>query len=142
MSEESLGWGMGLSMVHDQSHFSSCYSLLASWLLFRYALGGDDGSQMVPSIEIFDPCRRTWMLGEPMKYSRGYSTAAVLKESIYVIGGVQSDDEIVDMVHKIIYFIVFQCVASITYVVLLINTPFYDCRLNAIRMIKDGKQPI
>ncbi|KAM3287728.1 putative protein isoform X1 [Capsicum chacoense] len=63
-----------------------------------YALGGDDGSQMVPSIEIFVPCHGTWMLGEPMKYSRGYSTAAVLKESIYVIGGVQSDDEIVDMI--------------------------------------------
>ncbi|KAJ8533110.1 hypothetical protein K7X08_015999 [Anisodus acutangulus] len=53
---------------------------------------------MVPSIEIYDPRIGTWMIGEPMNHSRGYSAAAVLKESIYVIGGVQSDEELVDVV--------------------------------------------
>lgn len=53
---------------------------------------------MVPSIEIYDPRLETWIIGEPMNHSRGYSAAAVLKESIYVIGGVQSNEEIVDVI--------------------------------------------
>ncbi|XP_069146537.1 uncharacterized protein [Solanum lycopersicum] len=61
-----------------------------------YALGGSDGSQMMSSIEIYDPHQGTWMIGEPMNYSRGYVTAAALKESIYVIGGAQSDNEVLD----------------------------------------------
>lgn len=69
-------------------------------MLFRYALGGHDGYQMVPSIEIYDPRRGTWTIGEAMNYSRGYSAAAVLKESIYVIGGVKSDNEIIDTVYS------------------------------------------
>lgn len=128
-----------LCILYLWSHFSSCYSLLASWLLFRYALGGSDGSQMMPSVEIYDPRRGTWMIGEPMNYSRGYVTAAALKESIYVIGGAQSDNEVLDTVHKIIYFIVLLCVASITYVVPLINTPLCDCRLNVTRKAQVGK---
>ncbi|KAJ8570909.1 hypothetical protein K7X08_037881 [Anisodus acutangulus] len=65
-----------------------------------YALGGHDGSQNVSSIEIYDPRRGTWMIGEPMNYPTGYSTTAVLKESIYVIGGVQSDNELIDMIER------------------------------------------
>lgn len=53
---------------------------------------------MVPSIEIFDPRLGSWMTGEPMNQPRGYSAAAVLKESIYVIGGVISGDNIIDTV--------------------------------------------
>ncbi|XP_069144938.1 uncharacterized protein [Solanum lycopersicum] len=64
----------------------------------EYALGGYNGSTMVPSVEIYDPRVGTWIVGEPMNQSRGYSAAAVLKESIYVIGGVQSNEEIVDVV--------------------------------------------
>ncbi|KAK4377608.1 hypothetical protein RND71_003904 [Anisodus tanguticus] len=62
-----------------------------------YAIGGYDGSTMVPSTEIYDPRVGAWMVGEPMEHSRGYSAAVVLKGSIYVIGGVQSDEEVVDV---------------------------------------------
>lgn len=47
---------------------------------------------MVPSVEIFDPRLGSWMIGEPMDQSRGYSCAAVLKDSLYVIGGVKPGD--------------------------------------------------
>ncbi|KAL8504906.1 hypothetical protein ACS0TY_016195 [Phlomoides rotata] len=53
---------------------------------------------MVPSVEIYDPRLGTWMPGEPMNYARGYSAAAVLNESIYVIGGVEADEEIVEKI--------------------------------------------
>ncbi|WMV51814.1 hypothetical protein MTR67_045199, partial [Solanum verrucosum] len=65
-----------------------------------YALGGSDGSQMMPRVEIYDPRRGTWMIGEPMNYSRGYVTASALKESIYVIGGAQSDNEVLDTIER------------------------------------------
>lgn len=68
-------------------------------LLHRYALGGYDGTTMVPSVEIYDPRLGTWMPGEPMNYGRGHSAAAVLNESIYVIGGVETDEEIVEKVY-------------------------------------------
>ncbi|XP_049344242.1 uncharacterized protein LOC125808607 [Solanum verrucosum] len=63
-----------------------------------YALGGYDGSTMVRSTEIYDPRLATWMVGEPMELARGYSAAAVLQDSIYVIGGVKSNEEIVDVI--------------------------------------------
>lgn len=53
---------------------------------------------MVPSTEIFDPRLDSWIIGEPMNTSRGYSTATVVKECIYVIGGVKSGENIVDTV--------------------------------------------
>lgn len=66
---------------------------------------------MVPSIEIYDPRLGTWVIGEPMKHSRGYSAAAVLKESIYVIGGVQSNEEIIDVVCDLIFLFI-SCLVS------------------------------
>lgn len=69
------------------------------YLLCRYALGGFDGITMVPSVEIYDPRLGTWITGEPMNKGRGYSAAAVLKDSIYVVGGVKNNEEIVDMVY-------------------------------------------
>lgn len=68
------------------------------YFLCRYALGGFDGEAMVPSVEVYDPRLGTWMSGEPMKQSRGYSAAAVVKDSIYVIGGVRKGDDVVDTV--------------------------------------------
>lgn len=89
------------------------YLLLASQLLCRYALGGCDGSKMVRSTEIYDPRLGTWMFGEPMKLARGYSAAAVLQDSIYVIGGVKSNEEVVDVVHNILIFSCFSsCLVS------------------------------
>lgn len=128
-----------LCSLYLWSHFSSCYSLLASWLFFRYALGGSDGSQIMPSVEIYDPRQGTWMIGEPMNYSRVYVAAAALKESIYVIGGAQSDNEVLDTVHNIIHFIVLLCIDSIIYVVLLIDTTLCYCRLNVTRKAQVGK---
>lgn len=64
----------------------------------RYALGGFDGSAMVPSVEIYDPRLGSWMPGEPMNHCRGYSAAAVVKDAIYVIGGVKDGDSIAETV--------------------------------------------
>lgn len=61
-------------------------------------MGGFDGDSMIPSVEIYDPRLGTWIMGEPMDQSRGYSAAVVVKDSIYVTGGLQSDDTIVDIV--------------------------------------------
>lgn len=69
---------------------------------YRYALGGYDGSAIVPSVEIFDPRLESWMTGEPMKKPRGYSAVGVVNESIYVIGGVQVGQNLVDTVSYIL----------------------------------------
>lgn len=61
-------------------------------------MGGFDGTKMVSSTEIFDPRLCLWVDGVPMNQARGYSAAAVVDESIYVIGGVRSDEHIVDTV--------------------------------------------
>ncbi|KAG4922197.1 hypothetical protein JHK85_051866 [Glycine max] len=66
----------------------------------RYALGGFDGDKMVPSIEVFDPRLGAWTMGEPMNHCRGYSAAVVVKESIYMIGGVKVGENIVDTVEN------------------------------------------
>ncbi|XP_024026424.1 uncharacterized protein LOC21399422 [Morus notabilis] len=56
----------------------------------KYALGGYDGNTMVTSVEIFDPRIGSWMPGESLNYSRGYSVAAVVvNDTVYVIGGVK-----------------------------------------------------
>lgn len=65
---------------------------------FRYALGGFDGDKMVSNLEIFDPRLGTWMTGEPMKHSRGYGVAVVVKDSVYAIGGVENEARIVETV--------------------------------------------
>lgn len=67
-------------------------------VLGRYAIGGYDGTAMVPDVEIYDPRAGTWMAGEPMNHSRGYLCAAVLNESIYVMGGVTEDKDLVETV--------------------------------------------
>ncbi|RVX03085.1 Kelch-like protein 12 [Vitis vinifera] len=64
----------------------------------RYALGGYDGTNMVPTVEVFDPRIGSWMTGESMNDPRGYSGAVVLGESIYVIGGLKDNEEILDTV--------------------------------------------
>lgn len=53
---------------------------------------------MVRSTEIYDPRLGTWMAGEPMELARGYAAAAVLQESIYVIGGIKANEEVADVV--------------------------------------------
>ena len=69
----------------------------------RYALGGFDGVTMVPSVEVFDPRLGKWTVEETtMNHPRGYFAAAVIKDSIYVIGGVNGGEDIVDTVSKYI----------------------------------------
>lgn len=98
--------------MHDWIHiFLLCNSNLSGCLCFhksytvvsfsccRYALGGFDGSTMVPSIEVYDPRLQLWMSEHPMSHSRGYCAAAVVKESMYVIGGVRAGADIVDTVN-------------------------------------------
>ena len=53
---------------------------------------------MVPTVEVFDPRIGSWMTGESMNDPRGYSGAVVLGESIYVIGGLKDNEEILDTV--------------------------------------------
>lgn len=62
----------------------------------RYALGGFDGTTTVSSVEIFDPRLELWMTGEPMNHPRGYSGAALVGETIYVIAGVRGGDNNID----------------------------------------------
>lgn len=57
---------------------------------------------MVTSIEVFDPRLGTWTTGEPLNHARGYSGAVVLKESIYMIGGLKVGEQVVDTVSKYI----------------------------------------
>ncbi|KAG9139173.1 hypothetical protein Leryth_024668 [Lithospermum erythrorhizon] len=64
----------------------------------RYVFGGYDGTTMASNMEIYDPRLCKWMPGDPMNQPRGFSAAAVLKDSIYVIGGVESLSEMVDSV--------------------------------------------
>ncbi|KAL2926638.1 Influenza virus NS1A-binding protein [Bienertia sinuspersici] len=63
-----------------------------------YAIGGYDGTQMVPTVEVFEPRVGSWMMLEPMKYARGYMGSVTLGNTIYVIGGMQENGEILDTV--------------------------------------------
>lgn len=58
-------------------------------LHYRYSLGGYDGSKMVSSVEVFDPRLGSWITSDEMNESRGYSFAAVIGESIFVISGLK-----------------------------------------------------
>jgi hypothetical protein len=67
--------------------------------LCRYAIGGHDGNGIVSSVEVFDPRVSSWMMGESLNESRSYSGAAVIADSIYVIGGL-NENSILDTVCK------------------------------------------
>ncbi|RZC86381.1 hypothetical protein C5167_030460 [Papaver somniferum] len=55
-----------------------------------YALGGYNGENMVSSIEEFDPRKNSWIVRDEMKEARGYATAAVIGESIFVLSGLKN----------------------------------------------------
>ncbi|KAJ0750050.1 putative kelch-type beta propeller [Helianthus annuus] len=69
-----------------------------------YVLGGYDGNRgydgktMLSIVEIYDPRRGSWVFGKPMNSPQGCSATAVTKDSIYIIGGLKSGDEINDTV--------------------------------------------
>ncbi|MCL7047302.1 hypothetical protein MKW94_001918 [Papaver nudicaule] len=54
-----------------------------------YALGGYDGKKMISSVEVYDPRMQSWIEHQSMEEPRGYSTAAVVGDSIVVISGLQ-----------------------------------------------------
>ncbi|RLN31043.1 gigaxonin-like [Panicum miliaceum] len=64
----------------------------------EYAMGGYDGDKMVSSIEIFDPRLNTWRMGDPMNIPRGYAAAVNLDDNLFLIGGMQSNVQILDTV--------------------------------------------
>uniref|UniRef100_A0A0E0KYX3 DCD domain-containing protein n=1 Tax=Oryza punctata TaxID=4537 RepID=A0A0E0KYX3_ORYPU len=64
----------------------------------RYAIGGYNGDSMVSSVEIFDPRRNSWRVGDPMNFPRGYASAVTLGDNVFVIGGLQSSEKFLDSV--------------------------------------------
>jgi len=67
-------------------------------ILCRYAIGGYDGTQMIPTVEVFEPRVGLWMTLEPMTYARGYAAAVTLGNTICVMGGMQGN-EVLDTVN-------------------------------------------
>lgn len=116
--------------------FLCIYEILNLNLYCRYALGGFDGSAMVPSIEVYDPRLGSWMSGEPLKHSRGYLGAAVVKEAIYVIGGVKSGSDIVDTVS----YLLPRFFPSVKFRGIDLTHRLYDNRWNVLRRAKAGKK--
>jgi len=69
---------------------------------FRYAIGGYNGDKIVSSVEIYDPRLNAWRKGDPMSSPRGYAAAVNLDGSIYLIGGLQSNVQILDTVSNLV----------------------------------------
>ncbi|TVU03057.1 hypothetical protein EJB05_51385 [Eragrostis curvula] len=65
-----------------------------------YAMGGYDGESMVSSVEIDDPlpCLNSLRMGDPMHTLRGYAADVNLIDSLFLIGGMQSNVHILDIV--------------------------------------------
>ena len=61
-------------------------------------MGGYDGDNMVSTVEVFDPRVGSWMMEESMNEARGYFGAVVLRDSIYVLGGLNNNGTILDTV--------------------------------------------
>ncbi|KAG9147933.1 hypothetical protein Leryth_003524 [Lithospermum erythrorhizon] len=53
---------------------------------------------MLSGMERYDPRLCKWIPREPMNHPRGFFSAAMLKDSIYVIGGADSLSNMVDLV--------------------------------------------
>jgi len=67
----------------------------------RFSIGGyDTGAKaMVATVEVYEPRMPSWMMVEPMNYTRGYHSSAVLGGSIFTFGGVKGEaDTILDVV--------------------------------------------
>lgn len=69
----------------------------------RYALGGYDGKKIVSTVEVYDPRFGSWMMSEPMTFSRGYFGSFVYGGKIHVIGG-SDDTEVLDTVSELVKY--------------------------------------
>ncbi|CAI8612866.1 unnamed protein product [Vicia faba] len=88
------------SKIANMNTRRGCHSIVALNEKL-YVLSGFDGETMVPSVEVFDPRLGTWMMEETtMNHSRGYFAAAVVKDSIFVVGGVNDRQTIVNTVEN------------------------------------------
>lgn len=58
---------------------------------------------MVSSVEVFDPRAGSWMTGESLTCSRGCFGAVVIADSLYVIRGLNENEEVLDTVCKCIH---------------------------------------
>jgi len=70
-------------------------------IFFQFSIGGyDTGAKaMVATVEVSEPRMSSWMMVEPMNYTRGYHSSAVLGGSIFTFGGVKGEaDTILDVV--------------------------------------------
>ncbi|KAF8648944.1 hypothetical protein HU200_064478 [Digitaria exilis] len=69
----------------------------------RFSIGGyDTGAKaMVATVEVYEPRMPSWVTVEPMNYTRGYHSSAVLGGSIFTFGGVKGEaDTILDVVER------------------------------------------
>jgi len=57
-----------------------------------YVLGGDDGKKVFLTVEEYNPMTDTWTTKTEMPTLRAAHSASVVKEKIYVVGGVGGDD--------------------------------------------------
>jgi hypothetical protein len=55
---------------------------------------------MVSSVEIFDPRLNTWKMGDPMSNPRGYASAVTFDDNLFVLGGLRSNEAILDTVSE------------------------------------------
>jgi N-acetylneuraminic acid mutarotase len=55
---------------------------------------------MVSSVEIFDPRRNSWRVGDSMNFPRGYASTVTLGDNVFVIGGLQSSEKFMDSVSR------------------------------------------
>ncbi|KAI3858167.1 hypothetical protein MKX03_022486 [Papaver bracteatum] len=63
-----------------------------------YVLGGYDGSKMISSVEMYDPRMQLWVAHQNMKEPRGYSSAAVVGDTIFAISGLKEGKMLIDTV--------------------------------------------
>lgn len=56
---------------------------------------------MISTVEVFDPRIGSWVMGESMNTSRGCFAAVVIGNSIFVIGGTNENDGVLDTVCNI-----------------------------------------
>jgi hypothetical protein len=61
-------------------------------------MGGYNGESMVPTVEIYDPRLDAWRMDDPMHTPRGYAAAVNLDDSLLLIGGMQSNVQLLDTV--------------------------------------------